>query len=96
MEKTTAITEFSDIVKNAIQKINEFEGGNTLFFGRLGKSRSRVTHWKSGAVIPKVEDQIKFIETAEETIKELREKRCNIESDRSQAISRFNNLISCK
>ncbi len=85
---------FVALINEAFDKINKFEGGNTLFYGRFHKSRAVVSTWKSGKVLPTQTDILKFIKVSNEVIKE-----CNAEIEKRnreqiELMTEFTGLIS--
>ncbi|SDE83434.1 hypothetical protein SAMN04487996_107133 [Dyadobacter soli] len=85
---------FPILVKEAFSKINEFAGGNSLFYSKFFKSRAVVSSWKSGKVKPMPGDIIEFISVSTEVIRECQALRSKEEERQHELISEFNALVS--
>ncbi len=82
------------IIGNAFDKINQFEGGNALFYERFHKSRAVVSTWKAGRVTPAQTDVTKFIKVSNEVIRELTEVRDRRREEQSFLLGEFSSLTS--
>jgi|GEM_PF-4850995 len=85
---------FVSVIDDTFEKINRFEGGNTLFYKRFHKSRAVVSTWKSGKVQPHHSDILKFIKVANEVIKELRVETDKRNQEQAELLTEHAYLIS--
>ncbi len=92
MEKTEKT--FRQIIDEAFSKINEFEGGNALFYERFHKTRSDVSKWKTGRVVPSNSDIVKFIKVSNTVIKDCTVARNRLMKEHSKLVNEFSNLIT--
>jgi hypothetical protein len=84
----------AELIDEAFDKINSFEGGNTLFYKRFHKSRAVVSTWKSGKVQPTQSDVLKFIKVSNEVIKECKAEFEKRNQEQIVLMDEFTGLIS--
>lgn len=86
--------DVKEVITKSIEKINQYPGGNRLFFTKLGMSRTMVSQWKSGRARPSEEMKIKIMVAATETISECEEEKRRLDSERDRIIGQLQSLIS--
>ncbi|MCF0060142.1 hypothetical protein MUK70_12895 [Dyadobacter chenwenxiniae] len=81
------------MIDQAFAKINQFPGGNTLFYTRFSKSRAVVSTWKSGKVVPSDKDLMEFLQVSNDVIKELRDIQAQSIVRQTELLEEFQSLI---
>ena len=85
---------FKKTIDEAFNKINQFQGGNILFYKKFHRSRAVVSTWKAGKVIPQHDDILKFIEVSNEVIRECIAEKEARNKKQSELMSEFTSLVS--